>query len=291
MSLLFAIAAFASSVTPLPAAAPASDQAIVIQGIRDRRKPADDFLKRMMPTSFDDQLGRFEEPVCPGAVGLPDKLKGEVLARIRQVTSAAAIRAGRAGCRPNLLIIVVDDKKALIEGMQRKKEAYLYGIGDGARKRLATSAGPVAAWQIGDVIGPDGEPLRVDGDGFPRLFTTIPPSRLRSGTRSRILGAIVVVEQRGLVRVTTRQLADFALVRALAPIPPKNSRPPDTSVLSLFNAGVRPEDAPQSLTWWDLALLKALAATRSDALADIQRHEIRDHILEEMAKIPPEQQR
>lgn len=289
MSFLLALTAFVTWLAPPTAAAPAPDQAIVIQGIRDGRKPADDFLKRMMPTSFDDQLGRFEEPVCPGTIGLPDKLKDEVLARIRRVTSAAAIRTARAGCRPNLLIIVVDDKKALIEGMQREKEAYLYGIGDGVRKRLATSAGPVAAWQISDVIGPDGEPLRVDGDGFPRLFTTIPPSRLRSGTRSRILGAIIVVEQRGLVQVTTRQLADFALVRALAPIPPKNGRPPDTSVLSLFNAGVRPEDAPQSLTWWDLALLKALASTRSDALADIQRHEIRDHIVEEMAKVPLEE--
>jgi hypothetical protein len=288
-SFLFAIAAFVSSIAPPTAAAAASDQAIVIQGIRDRRKPADDFLKKMMPTSFDDQLGRFEEPVCPGTIGLPDKLKDEVLARIRRVATAAAIRAAREGCRPNLMIIVVDDKKALIEGMQRKKEAYLYGIGDGARKRLATSAGSVAAWQISDVIGPGGEPLRVDGDGFPRLFTTIPPSRLRSGTRSRILGAIIVVEQRGLVRVTTRQLADFALVRALAPIQARIGRPPDTSVLSLFNTGVRPEDAPQSLTWWDLALLKALASTPSDALADIQKHEIRDHIVEEMTKVPPEQ--
>ena len=290
MSLLFAIAAFASSIAPAPAAAaPASDQAIVIQGIRDRRKPADDFLKGMMPTSFDQQLGRFEEPVCPGTIGLPDQLRTEVIARIRQVATAARVAAAKAGCHPNLLIIVVDDKKALIEGIERKKEAYLYGIGGAVRKRLATSAAPVAAWQVSDVIGPGGEPLRVDGDGFPRLFTTIPPSRLRSGTRSRILGAIVVVEQRGLVQVTTRQLADFALVRALAPIQPKNGRPPDSSILSLFNPGLRPEDAPQSLTWWDLALLKALASTRSDVLADIQRHEIRDRIVEEMAKVPLEQ--
>ena len=291
MSFLFAIAAAASSVSPVPTSAePAVAQAIVIQGIRDRRKPADDFLKKMMPTSFDAQLGRFEEPVCPGTVGLPENLKSEVIARVRRVAAAASVPAARLSCIPNLLIIVVDDKKALIEGMQRKKEAYLYGIDASRRKRLASATGPVAAWQISDVIGPDGEPLRVDGDGFPRLFTTVPPSRLRSGTRTRILGAIVVVEQRGLVNVSTRQLADFALIRALAPIQPKDSQPPTSSVLSLFNPEVRPEDAPQSLTWWDFALLKALASTRSDALADIQRHEIRDHIVEEMAKVPPDQQ-
>ena len=289
MSFLFAVVASVASLTPLSAAAPASDQAIVVQGLRDRRKPADDFLKKMVPSSFDQKLGRFEEPVCPGTVGLPDNLKDEVVARIRQVTSAAKIPTAKGNCRPNLLIIVVDSKKALIEGMERTKEAYLYGIGNSERKRLADGPGPVSAWQISDVIGPDGEPMRVDGDGFPRLFTTVPPSRLRSSTRSRILGAIIVLEQRGLVQVTTRQLADFALVRAFAPIQAKTSQPPDTSVLSLFNDGVRPEDAPQSVTWWDLALLKALASTRSDLLADIQRHEIRDLIVKEMAKVPPEE--
>jgi hypothetical protein len=57
-------------------------------------------------------------------------------------------------------------------------------------------------------------------------------------------------------------------------------------VLSRFNQGVRPEDAPQSLTWWDLAFLKALSGTRSDVIADVQRHEIRDKMLREMAKVP-----
>lgn len=290
MSILFAFAAIASWNSPtLAQASPAGDQAIVIQGVRDRKKSADDFLRKMLPPSMDEQLGRFEEPVCPGTIGLPENLKAEVLARIRQVTAAAGIPSGKATCTPNVLVIVVDDKKALIEGMQQKREAYLYGISADRRKALANARGPVAAWQISDVIGADGEPLRVDGDGFPRLFTTVPPSRLRNTTRSRILGAIVVVEQRGLLSVTTRQLADFALVRALAPIQPKDSQPPNSSVLSLFNADVRPEEAPQSLTWWDLAMLKALANTRSDAMANIQRREIRDRIIEEMEKVPPQE--
>jgi len=285
MPFLLAVAA---ALSLAQTAVPATDQPIVVEGVRDRRKPADDFLKKMVPPSMDEQLGRFEEPVCAGTIGLPDTLRGEVLERIRLVAATAAIRTGKAGCKPNLLVIVVDDKKALIQGMQREKQAYLYGIGPDRRKRLANAAGPVAAWQISDVIGADGMPLRVDGDGFPRLFTTVPAGRLRSNTRSRIIGAIIVIEQRGLVNVTTRQLADFALVRALSPIQLKDSQPPDNSVVSLFSAGVRPEDAPQSLTWWDLALLKALASTRSDSLASVQRHEIRDRIVAEMAKIPPE---
>jgi len=90
------------------------------------------------------------------------------------------------------------------------------------------------------------------------------------------------------VNVTTRQLADYALVRLLAPMEKKERTPPDTSVLSLFNEGVRPQDAPQSLTWWDLAYLKALSDTRSDIVSDVQRREIRDKMLKEMARIARE---
>jgi hypothetical protein len=52
---------------------------------------------------------------------------------------------------------------------------------------------------------------------------------------------------------------------------------------------MRPEDAPQSVTWWDLAFLKALSTTRSDVVANVQKHEIRDKMLREMAKVRSEQ--
>ena len=169
--------------------------------------------------------------------------------------------------------------------MRREKQAYLYGLGGKRVKQLETAARPVAAWQITDVIGADGMPLRVDGDGFPRLFTTVPPSRTMTTTRKRTLAGIVVLEQRGLVGATTRQLADFAMLRLLTPIETKERPAPDSSVLSLFNAVVQPGQAPQSLTWWDLAFLKALRDTRSDMVADAQRDEIRSKIIKEMAKV------
>lgn len=279
---MVAVPAAASVQTP----APADNRAIVVQGIRDPRHSADNYIDKVLPPVFDAQLGRFEEPLCAGAVGLPDQLKSEVLSRISLVATTAGIPLAAAGCKPNLLVVVVDDKKALIEGMREKKQAYLYGIGDDRVKQLENAPGPVAAWQVSDVIGADGMPLRVDGNGYPRLFTTLPPSRVRSATRKRLIGSVIVVEQRGLVDVSTRQLADFALVRAMAPIEPRQRAAPTASVLSLFEGGLKPDDAPQSVTWWDLAFLKALFATRSDLASDLQRHEIRDRMLSEMAKVP-----
>jgi len=283
--------AFSAALALAPASSQASPrtegQPIVIEGLNPKRS-ASNYLDKVLPASFDGQIGRFEDPLCPATIGLPDNLRDEVLRRLKQVAAVARIPLETGKCKANLVVIVVDDKRALIEGMRKKKESYLYGIGAERMKQLANAPGPVAAWQITDVIGADGMPLRTDGDGFPRLFTTVPPSRVVETTRKRIIGGVVVLEQRGLVNVTTRQLADYALVRLLAPMETKERTPPDTSVLSLFNEGVRPQDAPQSLTWWDLAYLKALSDTRSDIVSDVQRHEIRDKMLKEMARIARE---
>lgn len=283
------LAALSVNIPPSTSAPQDDSQAIVVRGSRDPRRPASDYLDRMIPATFDGQLGRFEEPLCPDAVGLPANLKAEVAARIRQVAAVAGVPVRAGNCTANLLIIVVDDKKALLEGMRRQKQSYVYGIGSQELKHLASSPAPVAAWQISDVIGADGMPLRTDGDDIPRLFTTIPPSRLTDATRKRVLGSVVVIEQRGLRDMTTRQVADFALIRSLAPIESRAQAAPGSSVLSLFNEGVTPQDAPQSLTWWDLAFLKALSNTRSDELASVQRDEIRDRMVKEFAKLPAEE--
>jgi hypothetical protein len=285
MVILLALAAALAELAP--AAQPADTQTIVVEGAKPKRS-TDNYLDRVLPPIFEGQIGRFEDPLCPATIGLPDNLRDEVLNRLRLVAAVVRIPVDSGKCKANLVIIVVDDKKALIEGMRKKRESYLYGIGNERIGELANSPAPIAAWQITDVIGADGMPLRSDGDGFPRLFTTVPPSRVVETTRRRIIGGVIVIEQRGLVNVTTRQLADYALVRLLAPMETKERTPPDSSVLSLFNQGVRPEDAPQSLTWWDLAFLKALSDTRSNLVADVQRHEIRDKMLQEMAKIPRE---
>jgi hypothetical protein len=266
-----------------------SDQAIIVEGVRNQKRRASDFVNKILPPIMDAQLGRFEDPLCPTVIGLPEKLRDEVIARMRLVTAATKVAMASGRCTPNLVLIVVPDKRALIEGMRREKRAYLYGVGADRVHQMENSRSPVAAWQISDIVGADGMPLRVDGDGFPRLFTTVPPSRMSDSTRSRLLAGIVVVETRGLLNVSTRQLADYALMRTLTPMEAREREAPASSVLSLFNDGVKPADAPQSVTVWDVALLEALAETRSDLNADLQRAELRDKIVRGVARIEAQQ--
>ena len=100
----------------------------------------------------------------------------------------------------------------------------------------------------------------------------------------------MIVENRALANASVRQLADFALVKAMTPTEAHEHEPPSSSILSLFNAGVSVETGPQSLTWWDVAFLRSLIDTRSDSFADRQRGEIRNQMLREINKVRVQQQ-
>lgn len=306
MSVTLALALTLGAAPPVQAQAPPAAEPIVVEG-RDTRARASDYVDKVLPTTFAGQFGRYEDPLCPKIVGLADTLGSQVAARIRLVARFANIEVAPKSCTPNLIVIVAPDKKSMIETMRKSRPLYLRKIGADALNRLASSPRPFASWQVSDVIGADGMHIG-EGDSFPRggsgasdskgtfidgdfarVKTTVSPSRLRAPTKPRVLASVVIVETGALANATVRQLADFALVRALTPTETRRVDAPTSSILGLFNPGVRPEGGPQSVTWWDVAFLKSLTNTRSDAYANIQRNEIRNQMIKEVEKAPTEQ--
>ena len=51
-----------------------------------------------------------------------------------------------------------------------------------------------------------------------------------------------------------------------------------------------PEAARQSVTWWDIAFIKALYRSHNDKVASFQRHEMRERMESELAKAPADRQ-
>jgi hypothetical protein len=312
MSALFALMLAAAPAQPqTPANPPTSDQ-IVVQG-RDTQQTATDYVNKLLPATAGAEIGRFEEPVCPKVIGLAEPYNTQVTDRIRQVGKATNIDVAAGACTPNLLIITAPDKKLAIEQLRKARPTYVNGVGSDHLKHLAASAVPFAAWQATDLLGADGMPISagsgesvtdVVGSGeasrskhvdkyagdFPRLMTTVSPSRLRTTTKPRVLSSVVIIETGALHNVTTRQLADFAFVRAMTPNAARQEAAPSSSILGLFNPGITPEGGPQSVTWWDVAFLKSLTNTRSDSNANIQQDEIREQMIREVKKQPAGQQ-
>jgi hypothetical protein len=98
--------------------------------------------------------------------------------------------------------------------------------------------------------------------------------------------SLVIVEARALDQVDTRQLADYVAMRALAGTGFAATSLPAPSILQLFNPGVAPAQAPESVTWWDVAFLKSLYATSNSVSSDEQRAAIMARMKRELDKTP-----
>ena len=305
MAILLALTLAAATAPQSPAStqplAPSTD-AIIVEG-RDIRRATQDYVDRVLPTTnVGAQFGRFEDPICPKAVGLDDALAKEVTDRVRVVAKTINVGAAGESCSPNLFVIVTPDKKAMIAMLRKSRPLYVKGVGFDELRRLGDSPRPYIAWQLTDVLAADGMPVpeednlpngyngasdakgaRVDAN-FAHLTTTLPPSRLHNDTKPRVYATVVIVETRALRNVTTRQLADFALLRSMLPIGDRDTDAPKSSILSLFDPGVTPEAGPQSLTWWDVAFVKSLVSTRSDTYASTQKNEIEHQMARELER-------
>lgn len=268
---------------------------IVVQGEKDPRQRIDTYVRELVPTPVGEQLGKFLHPVCPLVLGLPEAQNAQVEARIRQVAAAIPAKVAADPCTANLLVLVGRDKNEILTGLKKQFPELVRGVSRGQLKEMAAMERPVAAWQTLARVGRDGMPLSVarigaGADPVPvvRAFGT--PSRIVELTKPHFVSSVVVVESQALDRVSTRQLADYAVMHALAPVDAtREEQLPARSILSLFEPGSAPETAPQSVTWWDFAFLKSLYATDNSYSASAQRRAIGREMQKQLAKVPGEE--
>jgi hypothetical protein len=259
---------------------------IVVTG-QDIDAQIHDFVGALTQAPPGGQLSRFERKVCPLAVGLPPGQKATIAARLRRVAEAAGLPVAGASCTPNVLLIVTGDKRAFIEGLERKYPYYFGEMPPRAIRRLAAAPGPAAAWQIdGPLVDADGvEMLRGPaGSDYSVNRTVRNPSRISAGAHPQFQAAAVVVERRALDGLTTIQLADYAAMRAFARTDP--ARLPESAPATILKVLEAPmgSEVPLSLTKWDLSFLKGLYAATDNLYANSQRSEIRRQIEEDLKK-------
>ncbi|MFN3387842.1 MAG: hypothetical protein ACK40O_02855 [Allosphingosinicella sp.] len=280
-----ALLAAALGCTALAFAHPAAgqeepvDQEIVVTGDRDVDRRVREFVGALTPAgSASAQLGRFETPVCPTALGLAPADKAAVEERLRTVAKAAGLEVAPQGCEVNALLMVAeDDKRSFIEELARTQTRYLGNLTKTQVRDLARSPGPAAAWQFTWMVSARGVPVMNDGSGgqlgwFNR--TTEPPSRISAPVRPVFQATALVVERRALAGLSTTQLADYAAMRLFARTEPdrvKGSKAP--TIVTILDASAEAE-VPLSLTAWDLGLLRGLYSAPNNVYAGAQRSEM-----------------
>ncbi|MBY9064001.1 hypothetical protein K7957_13735 [Sphingomonas yunnanensis] len=217
------------------------------------------------PVSQNVPIARFQAPVCVAVGGLPGRVSGEIAQRMLEDADVAGISLAGERCRPNTMVLFVDDAHAEVARMAKSNHRALLGVGFRARRALLKSAGPAFAWRLTEVRTRDGE-TSLPGDG-PPTFHVASASRIVQPVRQDVVTAVLIVERKAVVGKTSRQLADYAALRLFAgarELPGGGLE----SMLTLFGSSAEP---PAQLTAFDRGYLRGLYTGAANAFAFSQR--------------------
>lgn len=204
-------------------------------------------------------MARFEKPVCPGVMGLPEDWAEELVGRVRYVAGEVGLRlAPENTCQVNALIAFVPDSGEGMRQVERALPELFQRLSLHEKREIMAGTGPV------QVVTATLERTR-DGFAIPdRKNMADPPvvnvplafSHIFLTTREDIEGVVLLFETRAVDGMSIVQLADYAAMRAFAETrPPREEVLAMDSILTLFESGV---SAPQSLTDFDFAYLRSL---------------------------------
>lgn len=255
----------ATAQTPPPGQAP-----IVVQGVRDRGKRLNNFVRDLTPSNLSyNQLSRFETPVCPAVFGLGAQQKTFVVDRMRRIASNVGVPLAKPACDPNVIVIVTSNKAALLKALEQHHSDY-FPTEWGTRQihGVEQDSYPVAAWQFEGLLSADGlrlaettdpsalDPVDPAGLVAATIPTTLPASRLRPPGRRDVLTSILIVQTSAMSGLTETQFADYAAMRTLVRTDPRQLRAePSDTILKVLDAPMGSE-VPLSITPSDLAFLR-----------------------------------
>jgi len=283
--LIVAAVAFTASAPAQVSAVDAESSDIVVKGIRDRDRQIANFIDTLADAPVGGQLARFEEAACPAAIGLAPGQNVAVAARMRSVAKAAGIPVGKEGCRPNVFVVVAQDKKAMVRTIREK-----WTDPRGDRVRIPEQSGPAVALHLEGLLDANGiraGTKQEEGDGRSSYYTVEMAhgsSRLSPASRPHFLATALVVEPAALAGLTTTQLADYAAMRLLARTDPSRlEKLVAPTILTILDAPMG-SAVPLTLTQWDFGFLKALYGSAENRYANQQRTEMRQLLSKELAK-------
>ena len=258
---------------------PANDvPEIVVEADRDQIRQ---FIDALTDAPIGGQLSRFDWAVCPAAVGLLDRQNIAVADRMRHVAAAAGIKVAPAGCKPNALLIVADNKQELIDGLWNEYPIYFK---DPLNRRSGPirQRGPVTTWHVESLVDING---MVPGQELlwkHFITTSMDSSRLQPGAIPYFVAGITVIERNALAGLTTTQVADYAAMRIFARTDPARLKKPAPTILTVIDAPMG-SATPLTLTEWDLGYLKALYGSGRRQFASSQRHEMQRILQKDLA--------
>ncbi len=258
-----------------PRTAPGTSDPIIVTG---RPLPSKDDIRGMIraitpPGPLGEPLPRFNDSVCFGSMGLDRPTLIAIGDRLAADAEEAGLRLGGDRCKPNIIILFVDDVSDEIDHLVKRKWWVFGNRSPSEIRGIVGEQGPVRAWSNNEVRSRDGD--RIDQDGYLRVPTA---SRIVASIRKDMLASVVLVERSAVIGKTPNQIADYLAMRALAGARPRQTGDKDT-ILALFEA--KAGNAPAELTTFDRGYLRGLYAGQANAFARSTQGQIVRRILQQ----------
>ena len=216
----------------------------------------------MTPAAADglpqDPLARFEQPVCPGVIGLKVDAAEQMVARVKSNAESFGLKIANAEtCDPNLIIAFLADGRDYLQRLADDRPYLFRDLPAADRRALLSQEGPVRAWVNTQVRTRDGIFV-----GRAENLTQPPSagmwsahSRMYRPVREDISSSMILFDRDAIGGLGIDQLADYATLRGLARTFPEEAGEERASILSLFDAR---QSAPVGLTAFDRSFLRNL---------------------------------
>jgi hypothetical protein len=283
--------AFTPAVWAQPTATPktASDPAIetvIVTGKITTDEATHNFIQNYAaPAPFLGKFARWNKrnPVCPSAGGFPSGYDRFTVNRIKEVAAmVGAPVSQKAGCKPNMSIIVTKDAQGLMGEIRAHRTDLLgYYQSDAQADNLATMHFPVQVLYETATIDLDGHVVRdtdrwnpqcPDGNPSACVYATT-GQRARDGLESAFYNVTVVVDAAKVdeYRLQMGALADYLAMVALSQT--ENFTPCEQlpSISSLMTPNCGTSGLVNAITATDVAYLKGVYTMDSGGSAIVQR--------------------
>jgi hypothetical protein len=209
----------------------------------------------------DEPLPRFQDPICPGVIGLKVEVAEVVVGRIRQNAEQIGLPlADERSCDPNVIATFIADGKAYVSRLAKEDSWMFRDLTAEERKALLEQPGKVRTWTRTVVRTRDGLTIgrRDNLMDIPQATMWMAHSKIYVPTRRDVTASMVLFDRDAISGLSAFQLADYVTMRALAGELLKDIAPPGGTILTLFEA---PDARARALTRHDLAFLKRLYST------------------------------
>lgn len=253
---------------------------IMVTGSKVTKETVQTFVHEVGAEGPNEQLARWNKPICPAVQGLKPEYSAYVEGMIIALAREVQVEVADPGCKVNLLVAFESEPGDFISSLNDDRSYLFDSMSVPDRQRLAESTNAVTTWshietksahgsRLNSTLGDSGlYDLRIGRLASSPALRKYTNSSIEKATRQEINANFITIDLEQIDGKTMQQLADYVAMLALAQIDVAEPIDAGNTILNLFHD---PAGAPSGLTNWDVAYVRSLYDTNIRQSAHMQR--------------------